>query len=86
MKDFPKGFPDLPPIHYRDVAYYLIYTTSYLTAKQLNARTSLNSYKNFLNEWVLETVCKRNHEKEIYSLMGKVCLFIILYISNQLLS
>ena len=79
VKDFPKEFPDLPPVDYTDVAYYLIYTTSYLTGKQLKARKSLDSYNNFLNGWVLETVCKRYKEKEIYLLMGKVCLVIILF-------
>ena len=84
VKDSPKEFPDLPPVDYTDVAYYLIYTTSYLTGKQLKARKSLDSYNNFLNGWVLETVCKRYKEKEIYLLMGMVCLVVILYIFNQL--
>ena len=53
---------DLPSIDYTDIVDYLVYSTSYLTAKEIKARKSLQAYNNLLSGWVLETAIKRYEE------------------------
>ena len=48
----------LPNIDYTDIVNYLVYSTSYLTAKKIKAKKSLQAYKNFLSGWVLEAATK----------------------------
>ena len=40
-----------------------MYSTSYLTAKEIKAKKSMQAYNNFLSSWVLETAIKRYEEK-----------------------
>lgn len=63
----------LPNIQYMDIAHYLVYTTSYVTAKEMKARKSLLAYKNFECGWVLESLAKQINEK--FVLIGKVRLY-----------
>ena len=60
----------LPGIDYTDIAFYLVYGTSYITAKELKAKKSLESYKNFLDGWVREVTCATVEGKQLA--LGKV--------------
>ena len=52
----------LPSVDYTDIVDYLVYSTSYLTAKEIKAKKSLQAYNNFLSGWVLETAIKSYEE------------------------
>ena len=59
LDEFLKG---LPSVDYTDIVDYLVYSTSYLTAKEIKAKKSLQAYNNFLSGWVLETAIKSYEE------------------------
>ena len=61
--DLDVNLNNLPNVDYTDIVNYLVYSTSYLTAKEMKAKKSLHAYNNFLSGWVLEAainIMKRN--------------------------
>ena len=60
--DLNEYLDDLPSIDYTEIVDYLVYSTSYLTAKEIKAMRSLQAYNNFLSGWVLETAIKYYEE------------------------
>ena len=63
VKNFTTTPENLPPVDYGDIAHYLIYSTSYLTAAEMKARKSLDCYINFLSGWVLSVEYKEYPER-----------------------
>eukprot|EP00795_Rhopilema_esculentum_P009649 gene9649-17411_t len=53
----------LPNVDYTDIVNYLVYSTNYLTEKEIKAKKSLQAYKNFLSGWVLEAATKLYKDK-----------------------
>ena len=53
--DLDEYLNDLPSIDYTDIVDYLVYSPSYLMAKEIKARKSLQAYNNCLSGWVLES-------------------------------
>ena len=61
--DLDVNFNNLPNVDYTDIINYLVYSTSYLTAKEMNAKKSLQAYNNFLSGLVLEAAIKHYEKK-----------------------
>ena len=61
--DLGEYLNDLPSIDYTDIVDCLVYSTSYLTAKEIKARKSLVAYNIILSGWVLEMAIKHYEEK-----------------------
>ena len=53
---------DLPSVDYTDIVGYLVFSTRYMTAKEIKAKKSLQAYNNVLSGWDLETEIK-HYEK-----------------------
>ena len=71
-----------PDIEYTDIAHYLVYTSSYVTAKEMKCYKSLDGYKKFINGFVFEMFVKKIDAKFIF--IGKVS--IICWIWNFILA
>ena len=70
--DLDEYLNDLPSTNYTDIVDYLVYSTSYLTAKEKKARESLQACNKLLSGWVLETAIK--HSEENFLVIGTVSL------------
>ena len=75
--DLDEYLNDLPSIDYTDIIDYLVCSTSYLTAKEIKARKSLQAYNNFLSGWVLETAIKHEENCLVIGTVSQVFSFFV---------
>ena len=85
--DLDVNLNNLPNVDYTDIVNYLVYSTSYLTAKEMKAKKSLHAYNNFLSGWVLEAAIK-HYEKKclLIGTVSQITLFLHLAFLSRFVS
>ena len=59
-----------PNVEHNDIFHYLVYTTSFISAQEMRAYKSLQSYDFFISGWVQDVSCTTINGKSV--VIGKV--------------